>query len=1182
MARRPNLWQRCRRWSVRHPAIAATIVVAFVLIAIASVSASTMLYRQAERESQLQGKVELALVQAEAKRLIALSQRALDSDPTLAVLLALEAAKKQTDQASSSIAMVEALRNNHEIRSSNPRQKYVTETAMALHPAGNRVVTTVAPGYVRSGDFPAVESDITSGKVLRTYGTQGVVTSAAWSPDGKFLLTTSISQTTPPQEPNALPVEVKLWNAENGRAVQTITEAGIREVTGAEFSSDSRRMVIPSGAGTLRTFSLPDGTELGPITDPGSVVNSLSFSADGGRLACLLADGRLRIWDFSMRAWTVEIAVPAHILKIRNSRTPRCAFVNPTTILVVGGGGTRTFSTDTQQDTTIGNLPFDEFALSKSGKSLVLFGSSNQVVVYDTQSMQPSCRIEQDLILNFAILSEDGRHVALVSFDRTIWIYRIPDGRHITTLHVDSLDVSDAAFSGPEQLVTLTRLGQLGLWSLKSGLERQTITPKFMTAINLTTPWTICSDSSYIAIAEDPQYQTDVFDLNGQKVGAAFSGSAPAMTPDIAMLAVVNAGKVQVRSESSGDVLQTLDLPGFAADDAWLVPASEEVLLRSNQGTSYLWNFSINSLKPLSDSGAIVTDQTVHPDSGTLAIRQDNGTVLVKKTGSESTLRLQHQANVTAIVFSNSGRLLATADANGRVRVWVLEDTKPPLSRVMDETTVDIRQLLFSADEKQIFCRGRTGDPFSICCWNTETDTLQKTAAPLNASGFELTENPGELLIATDTGLRLWNYDTGVESVLSTVPAKKVLSVGKYAFTLEPQNPADPKFSNAMLVRYLLADPANPERQPLNGVAYSLTADRKNQRILAATYAYHSAAVALADNQKLSGPVKHSQQILLQRFRGATRTLVTASQEGTIAIWDLETNTARRLALNLPSISDADMDRDGQRLALVQTEGTVQILNLESEQLQPLPQQGTTDVQNVRISPNGQFLVTIHRDRRSQLWRIAPGQGVTLVADLLKNTDVVRWSADGQQLLACGSDADDKRRAEILRPATSDRITIDCTGQVYEAQFRSDGIQVLLTEFSNGHTVYNTTTGRREAEVKLGSKAIFGNTPDQLWLLSEKDTVLWDLKRNDAIQQIPHRNVPEGIMNAMISPGTDWQPESPDGKWVFCPGNMLEKWPRDLLEFAERTVPRQLTEWERRQNQIPLTPSEPPIPPMQD
>jgi len=43
------------------------------------------------------------------------------------------------------------------------------------------------------------------------------------------------------------------------------------------------------------------------------------------------------------------------------------------------------------------------------------------------------------------------------------------------------------------------------------------------------------------------------------------------------------------------------------------------------------------------------------------------------------------------------------------------------------------------------------------------------------------------------------------------------------------------------------------------------------------------------------------------------------------------------------------MDRDGQRLALVQTEGTVQILNLESEQLQPLPQQGTTDVQNVRF-----------------------------------------------------------------------------------------------------------------------------------------------------------------------------------------------------------------------------------------
>jgi hypothetical protein len=57
-----------------------------------------------------------------------------------------------------------------------------------------------------------------------------------------------------------------------------------------------------------------------------------------------------------------------------------------------------------------------------------------------------------------------------------------------------------------------------------------------------------------------------------------------------------------------------------------------------------------------------------------------------------------------------------------------------------------------------------------------------------------------------------------------------------------------------------------------------------------------------------------------------------------------------------------------------------------------------------------------------------------------------------------------------------------------------------------------------------------------------------------------------------------WQPASPDGKWLFCPGNMLEKWPQDLLEFAERTVPRRLTEQEQFQNQIPL----PPAPLMQD
>jgi WD40 repeat protein/serine/threonine protein kinase len=1175
VARRPNLLQRFRRWSVSHPAIASTIVVAFVLIAIASMFVSTMLYRQAQREGQLRSRAELALVQAEAGRLTALSQLTLDSDPTLTILLALEAAKKQTDQASTFHALVEGIRNNHEIRSWNPRAKNVQETGMALHPAGKRVVTTVARGLVRDGDFPAVESDITSGKVLRTYGAKGVVNSAAWSPDGKFLLTTTISQAAPPQELDALPVEVNLWNADNGRAVLTIAEAGFRNVSGAEFSSDSRRLVIPSRTGTLRTFSLPDGTELGPITDPGSAVNSLSFSADGDRLACLLADGRLRVWDFSMRAWTVEITVPAHILENKNNKIGRCAFVNPTTILVAGGGGTRTFSTDTQQDTTAGNLPTDDFALSKSGKSLVLFGSSNQVVVYDTKSMQPSCRIEnEDLLLDFAILSEDGRYVALVTWDQTTLIYRIPDGRHITTLPIGSMDVIAAAFSGPEELVTLTSSGQLGLWSLKSGAERHTIVQKFRRNEDLKSPWTFSSDSAYVAFSDDCRWHTDVFDLTGQKVGPAFSGAASAMTPDVHALAVVDDGKVQVRSEANGGILQTLDLPGLPAAEAWSVPASDEVLLSSNQGKSYLWNFSINSLQKLSDSGAAVTDQAVHPISGTLAIAQDNGTVLVKKRGLEQTLRLLHSTKVTAIAFSDSGRLLATADADRQVRVWDLENSKLPQCRAMEGTAATIQQLLFSSDEKLVFCRGWKDDPFWICCWNTETDTLQKTATPLKASGFDITESPGELLIATENGLRLWNYETGFESVLSMVPARKVLSIGEYAFTLESGNPADRKFSNAMLVRYRLADPANPERQSLNGAAFSLTVDRKNQRILAGTYSYQSAAVALEGNRKLSCPVTHSQPILLKKFRGGTRTLVTASREGTIAVWDLETNTARRLVLNVPWISYADMDHDGQYLALVHAEGTVQILNLESEQLQALPQEGTTDVQTVRISPDGQYLVTIHRDHRSKLWRISPGRGVTRVSELLKNTDVVRWSVDGQQLLACGSDAADKRRAEILRPATSDRIMVDCTRQIYDAQFRSDGRQVLLTEFGEEHAVYSTTTGHREAEVKVkgSSKAVFGNAPDQLWLLSMERTVLWDLQRNDAIQQISHRNVRPEIMFSLCFADAGWQPASPDGKWVFCPGNMLEKWPRDLLEFAERTVPRRLTEQEQLQNQIRLPP----------
>ncbi len=1169
LARRPSLWQRCRRWSVRHPATAAALAVSFVLLSASSAIAASVLYRQARNESQLRQRAEIALADAEAGRLTALSMASRDTNPTLATLLAIEAANKKTDEAAASVALVEALRSNHELRSWNPRGRNVLETGMALHPDGKRVVTTVARGLVHSGDFPAVESDVMSGKVLRPYGTTGVVTSAAWSPDGNFLLTTTIRQTTPSQELDSLPVEVTLWDSNNRRAVVTVTESGVHSVTGAEFSTDSRRLVVPSKNGTLRIFSLPDGTELGPVTDPGSTLKSLSFSAEGGRLACLLTDGRLRIWDFLMRAWTAEIAVSAQILK---DNTGRCVFVNPTTILVAGSGGSRIFSTETQQDLTSGNLPFSDFAVSKSGTSLVLFGAGNQAVVYDAASMQPSCRIEEDLLLDFAILSEDGRHVALVTHNQTVRVYRIPDGRLLATLPMGTLAVTSAAFSGSENLVTLTSQGQLGLWSLKSGRERHTITPNFTMPENLNSPWTISNDSAWVAFTENQRGHTDVFDFTGQKVGAAFPGVAPGTTPDIHGLAVVDSGKIQIRSEAGGGVLQTLNLPEFIASDAWLVPTSKEVLFKSNQGASYLWNSSINALRKLSEPGAVVTDQAVHSVSGTIAIAQDNGAVLVRKTGTQTSQQLQHPARVSAIAFSNSGQLLATADADGQVRIWNLDDLKVLQSVILEETSAEVRQLLFSADEKHIFCRGGAHNLMSLFCWSTETETLQKTAAPIRASGFDLTETPGELVIATDNGLRLWNHETGIESVLSGAPAMKVVSAGGYAFTLEPQNPADPTFSNAMLARYLLTEPANPERQLLDGVALFLTIDRENQRILAGTYAYQATAVSLADNQKLSSTVKHSQPVLLQQFRGATRSLVTASSDGTIAVWDLETNTSRALNLRLPPISDADMDHAGEQMALAHTDGTVQILNLETEQLQTLPQENAADVQQVRMAPNGQHFVTIHRDRRSQLWRLTAEQGATRLSDLLTNTDVICWSVDGQQLLMCDNAATNQQRVEVLRPVTSDRVPIDSNGEIHDARFRSDGQQVLLTEIGQGHRLYSTTTGSLQAEIPHGEKAVFGPTPDQLWLLSREAIVLWDLQRGDAIQQIPHRNIPVEIINAMIFSWTDWQPESPDGKWVLCPGSTLEKWPGNLLEFARQTVPRPLSPQERRMHRLESIP----------
>ena len=118
--------------------------------------------------------------------------------------------------------------------------------------------------------------------VLR--GHTGSVYSAAFSPDGKRIVSASWDET------------VRIWDVQTGKELQKL-EGHTKVVSSASFSPDGKRIVSASWDNTVRIWDSKTGKELQKLEGHTEGVNSASFSPDGKRIVSASWDNTVRIWD---------------------------------------------------------------------------------------------------------------------------------------------------------------------------------------------------------------------------------------------------------------------------------------------------------------------------------------------------------------------------------------------------------------------------------------------------------------------------------------------------------------------------------------------------------------------------------------------------------------------------------------------------------------------------------------------------------------------------------------------------------------------------------------------------------------------------------------------------------------------------------------------------------------------
>ncbi|MBO6717568.1 MAG: WD40 repeat domain-containing protein [Rhizobiaceae bacterium] len=604
--------------------------------------------------------------------------------------------------------------------------------------------------------------------------------------------------------------------------------------------------------------------------------------------------------------------------------------------------------------------------------------------------------------------SPDGKWVATATWDSTVRIWDVETGEEINVLVGHEGPINGIVYS-PDGSRIATSSGDYYWSSSNSGDQTARL-------------WDATSGAEIAVLrGHEGHIRSIEFSPDGSRV-----------------LTASNDNTARIWDAADGREIRTLTGHSDTVSRAVFSPDGNKVATSGFDGTARVWdaNTGRETAKAVPEGEFLyLYDVAFSPDGQWFAASGDDGIVYVwEAEGAEQVAALEHGNDVNALEFSPDGKLLAGASDNG-LHVW---NTETWGARKFDENTL-VLWASFSPDGKHVLTRGYEDNDATI--WNAQTgEQVALFAEHAFVRDADYSPNGSLVLTASQDGrARLWDAASGtllhvlspdefmvpgegsesspetrsMAEVIGRVVTRIAVTEGEdvysVAFSRDGQSLITAAWDGKL--RWWDAESGDPREQTIEvpGSIFYAALSPDGSTIAAAT---SEAVLMFVDSQtaEIDREIDLDSPARMVDFSSDGLQLVTAHENGSVKLWNLESGTEGRALPKQPAaVNSARFSADGSRLVTAADDGSIRILDtlngLELAQMWVAGDEASKDkVYWADFAHDGRFVAAATEKNGVQIWNEATRQKVaTLTGTEQFSNRYVGFSEDGSRLITGGS-----------------------------------------------------------------------------------------------------------------------------------------------------------------------------------